>query len=134
MQSKVIWKTDVAFDGLTGSNHNIALDGDAAHTSGPGPMELVLIGLCGCTAIDVVSILRKKREPFTGLTVSATTEQATESPRVFTHVKLIYRVSGNVSQKAMQDAVHLSETKYCSVSQMISKTAKIEYAIEYASE
>jgi putative redox protein len=134
MQSKVTWKTDMAFDGLSGSNHTIALDGDAAHTNGAGSMELVLMGLCGCTAIDVVSILRKKREPFTGLTVSAKAEQATESPRVFTHVKLIYRVSGSVSQKAMQDAVHLSETKYCSVAQMISKTAKIEYAIEYASE
>ncbi len=97
-------------------------------------MELVLMALCGCTAMDIVTILRKKREPFTGLTVSAAAEQAAESPRVFTSVKLTYRVSGAVSEKAMQDAVHLSETKYCSVAAMISKTAKIEYAIEYAGE
>ena len=95
-------------------------------------MEVVLMGLCGCTAIDVVSILRKKREPFTGLTVSAVAQQAAEPPKVFNHVRLIYRVSGSVSKKAMEDAVQLSETKYCSVAGMISKTAKIEYVIEYA--
>ncbi len=134
MQSSVTWKTDMAFDGLSHSGHTIPLDGDAAHTHGASPMEVVLMGLCGCTAIDVVSILRKKREPFTGLTVSAVAEQSAEPPKVFTHVKLIYRVSGAVSQKAMEHAVHLSETKYCSVAAMISKSAKIEYTIEYASE
>jgi putative redox protein len=95
-------------------------------------MEMVLMGLCGCTAIDVISILKKKREPFTGLTVSAVADQASESPRVFTHVKLIYRVGGTVSHKAMEDAVRLSETKYCGVAAMLSKTAKIEFLIEYA--
>ena len=97
-------------------------------------MEIVLMGLCGCTAFDVASILQKKREPFTGLTVSATAEQAPEPPRVFTHVKLIYRITGEVSRKAVEDAVHLSETKYCSVAAMISKTAKIEYEIEYVNK
>ncbi len=134
MQSKVTWNTEMTFDGLSESNHTIPLDGDAAHNNGASPMELVLMGLCGCTAIDVISILRKKREPFTGLTVSAIAEQAGEPPKVFTSVKLIYRVGGAVSKKAMEDAVHLSETKYCSVAHMISKTAKIEYTIEYARE
>lgn len=133
MHSSVTWKMDMTFDGKSESGHTIPLDGDAAHTHGASPMEHVLTALCACTAIDVVSILRKKREPFTGLTVSADAKQATESPRVFTHVKLIYRVSGTVAKKAMEDAVRLSETKYCSVAAMISKTAKIEYAIEYTS-
>ncbi|MGC1783846.1 MAG: OsmC family protein [Acidobacteriaceae bacterium] len=134
MQSTVTWKTDMKFDGKSQSGHTISLDGDAAHTAGPSPMEIVLLGLCGCTAFDVASILQKKREPFTGLTVSATAEQAAEPPRVFTHVKLMYRVAGAVSRKAVEDAVRLSETKYCSVSAMISKTAKIEYEIEFATE
>ncbi len=132
MQANVTWKSEMTFDGLSNSGHTITLDGDAAHTQGASPMEVVLMGLCGCTAIDVVSILKKKREPFTGLTVSAVAEQAAEPPKVFAHVKLIYRVTGGVSHKAMEDAVHLSETKYCSVAGMIAKTAKIEYTIEYA--
>jgi putative redox protein len=134
MQSTVVWKSEMKFEGMSQSKHSVSLDGDSAHAHGASPMELVLMGLCGCTAIDVINILRKKREPFSGLTVSAAAEQATEAPNVFTSVKLIYRVSGAVSQKAMQDAVHLSETKYCSVAAMISKTAKIDYAIEYAGE
>lgn len=132
MQSTVTWKHEMLFDGVSQSNHTIELDGDPAHTHGASPMEVVLMGLCGCTAIDVVSILRKKREPFTGLTVSAEAEQAAEAPKVFNRVKLTYRVAGGVSHKAMEDAVHLSETKYCSVAGMISKTATIDYVIEYA--
>jgi putative redox protein len=132
MQASATWKQEMIFDALSHSGHTIVFDGDAAHTQGPGPMETVLMGLCGCTAIDVISILKKKREPFTGLTVSAVADQASESPRVFTHVKLIYRVGGTVSHKAMEDAVRLSETKYCGVAAMLSKTARIEFLIEYA--
>lgn len=132
MQANAIWKQEMTFDALSQSGHTIVFDGDPAHRQGASPMEAVLMGLCGCTAIDVISILKKKREPFTGLTVSAIAEQAAEPPKVFTRVKLTYRVSGAVSRKAMEDAVHLSETKYCSVAGMVEKTAKIEFAIEYA--
>jgi putative redox protein len=132
MQAEVTWKTELAFDGRSHSGHTIPLDGDSTHINGASPVELVLIGLCGCTAIDVLSILKKKREPVTGLKVSANAEQAADPPTVFTHIKLTYRVSGAVSHKAMEDAVRLSETKYCSVAAMVSKTAKIEYEIEYA--
>ena len=131
MQTSATWKKEMILDSLSHSGHTVTFDGDSAHTHGPSPMETVLMGLCGCTAIDVVSILKKKREPFTGLTVSAAADQAADPPKVFTHVKLTYRVSGSVSRKAMEDAVHLSETKYCSVAAMISKTAKIEFLIEY---
>ncbi len=134
MQSSVTWKNEMTFDGLSESNHTIPFEAGPAPAYGATPMEAVLVALCGCTAMDVVSILRKKREPFTGLTVSATAEQAAEPPKVFTSVKLIYRISGAVSEKSMQDAVNLSETKYCSVAAMLSKTAKIEYSIEYAPE
>ena len=95
------------------------------------PMELVLIALCGCTASDVVGILKKKREPFTGLEVSAEGERADGYPAVYTEIRLKYRVTGKVSAKAMEDAVRLSKEKYCSVSAMLQKTAKVEYQIEF---
>jgi putative redox protein len=95
------------------------------------PMELVLLGLCGCTASDVVGILRKKREPFTGLEVRAEAERADGYPAVYTSIHLTYLVRGQVSKKAMEDAVRLSKEKYCSVSAMIEKTAKITHTIEH---
>jgi len=97
------------------------------------PMELVLLALCGCTASDVVGILRKKREPFTGLEVRAKGERADGYPAVYTSIHLTYLVRGQVSQKAMEDAVRLSKEKYCSVSAMLEKTAKITYTIEHVS-
>ena len=93
-------------------------------------MELVLIGLCACTATDVVSILRKKREPFTGLRVRAHAERAKEPPTVYETIHLVYTVSGKVTKKAVEDAVRLSKDKYCSVSAMLQKTAKITSEIE----
>src|SRR5450432_1613637 len=93
-------------------------------------MEFVLIGLCGCTAADVVTILQKKREPFTAVEAVAEKEKAAEPPRVYTAIKLIYRVKGKVTRKADEHAVKLSEEKYCSVAAMLNKTAKITYEIE----
>jgi putative redox protein len=92
---------------------------------------MVLIAQCGCTASDVVIVLRKKREPFTHLEVLATAERAETFPKVYTSIKLTFRVGGDVSRKAMEDAVRLSKDKYCSVMAMLEKTAKIEVAIEY---
>jgi putative redox protein len=112
------------------SGRTITIDGDRAE--GPSPMECVLMGLCCCTSVDVVSILKKKRESFQGLTVSAKAEKAQDYPSVFTKIELVYRVAGQVNQKSMEDAVRLSKEKYCSVSAMLEKTAKITYTIEYA--
>jgi len=78
-----------------------------------------------------VSILGKKRELFTSLEVRAEAERAANPPTVYTEIKLIYRIGGKVSHKAAEDAVRLSEEKYCSVAAMLNKTAKISYAIEY---
>ena len=94
-------------------------------------MELILIGLCGCTGYDVISILQKKREPFTSLEVRAEAERAPDAPSVYTKIRLIYRVGGKVSPKAVEDAVRLSEEKYCSVSAMLQRTATITTEIEY---
>ena len=126
------WKSGMQFDGGSESGHTIHFDADPAHTTGPSPMEAVLAALCGCTSVDVVSILQKKREPFTSLVVTADAQQAAEPPRVFTHIRLIYRVGGKVSKKAVEDAVALSKDKYCSVSKMLEKSATIEFLIEYA--
>ena len=95
-------------------------------------MEAVLAALCACTSVDVVSILQKKREPIAALTVSATAEQAPAPPRVFTKIKLTYRIGGAVSKKAAEDAVSLSKNKYCSVSKMLEKSVEIGYTIELA--
>jgi putative redox protein len=127
--AKTTWIEKHRFDGIAGSGHAIVVDGD--HAAGNSPMELVLISLCGCTGYDVVSILQKKRETFTSLEVRAEADRAADPPSVYTAIKLIYRVGGKVSRKAVEDAVRLSKEKYCSVSAMLEKTAKIATEIEY---
>ena len=127
------WTDNERFVGIASSGHAIVADA-GEHKTANSPMELVLIGLCSCTASDIVNILRKKREPFTSLEVRAEAERASTVPMVYTEIKLVYRIGGNVSRKAIEDAVGLSEEKYCSVSGMLQKTAKITYAIEYADE
>ena len=129
-EATTLWTDNDRFLGTSSSRHAIVLDAAPEKTAN-SPMELVLIGLCGCTASDVVSILRKKREPFTSLEVQARAERAPGPPSVYTEIRLTYRVGGRVSRKAMEDAVRLSEEKYCSVAAMLNKTAKITYDIEY---
>lgn len=130
MIAKAEWQREQIYTATSDSGHTLTLD--VARAEGPTPMECVLMSLCSCTAVDVISILTKKREPFTALTVSAKAEKAPQPPSVFTRIELVYRVAGEVSRKAMEDAVHLSKEKYCSVSAMLEKTAEIHFAIEYA--
>lgn len=111
------------------SGHSIVADSNKQ--AAPSPIELVLMGLCACTATDVDIVLRKKREPFTSLEVRAEAERAKDPPQVYTAIKLVYTVGGKVAKKAMEDAVRLSEQKYCSVSAMLQKTAKITSEIRY---
>lgn len=132
IEAAVLWTDNERFLGSASSRHAIVVDAGKEKTAS-SPMELVLIALCGCTASDVVGILKKKREPFTGLEVLAQAERASGYPAVYTEIKLTYRVRGAVAPKAMEDAVHLSKEKYCSVSAMLAKTAKITYTIEYLS-
>lgn len=130
VEAKAIWTDNQRFLGQASSGHAVVVDGSSKTAS--SPTELVLIGLCGCTGYDVASILGKKREPFTSIEVRAEAERAADPPTVYTEIRLVYRVGGNVSHKAVEDAVRLSEEKYCSVSAMLQKTAKISYRIEYA--
>jgi putative redox protein len=129
--AKATWNDKERYIAEATSGHALVMD-TASEKTANSPMELVLIALCGCTASDVVGILRKKRELFTHLEVRAEGERASGYPAVYTTIKLVYRVSGNVSAKAMEDAVRLSKEKYCSVSAMLEKTAAMSVEIQYA--
>lgn len=132
ISSSATWVSNDRFFASATSGHAIAVDAGKEKLAN-SPVELVLIALCACTASDVVNILRKKREPFTSLDVRAEGDRAPDPPTVYTAIRLVYRVGGRVSRKAMEDAVHLSKAKYCSVSAMLEKTAKITFEIEYVS-
>ena len=125
VEAKINWVDGERFVGNASSGHAIVIDSDRLRNTANGPMELVLLGLCACTATDVVSILHKKREPFVTLEVHAQAERAPKPPSVYTSINLIFTVSGPVSLKAVEDAVRLSEEKYCSVAAMLKSTAKI---------
>ena len=132
IEASLNWTDKGRFVGSATSRHSIVID-TAAEKTANSPMELVLLALCGCAASDVVGILGKKREPFTGLEVRAEAERADGYPAVYRSIHLTYLVRGQVSQKAVADAVRLSKEKYCSVSAMLEKSAKITYTIEHAS-
>lgn len=134
MIASATWQQESLFEGRSQSNHAISLDASAEHVRGMSPMEAVLTALCGCTSVDVVSILQKKREPITGLTVSAQAEQAPDPPRVFTHIHLTYSITGNVTRESAERAVSLSKNKYCSVSKMLEAAVKIDYSIQINGE
>lgn len=126
------WKQDEVFEASNENGNTIVLDGDSAHRHGPSPLEAVLMALCSCTSVDVVGILKKKRQQLTALRVSASARRAEAHPRIFTHIHLTYSVHGRLSRKAVEDAVSLSKGKYCSVSKMLEKAATIDYEIVYA--
>jgi putative redox protein len=133
VEAQATWTDGERFVANASSGHAIVIDSDRQRNTAAGPMEMVLMGLCACTATDVVSILRKKREPFVGVNVRAEAERATEAPTVYTSIKLIYTVSGQVSRKSVEDAVRLSEEKYCGVSAMLKCTAKIMTEVHVSS-
>lgn len=134
VEAKLNWTDGERFVASASSGHAIVIDSDRQRNTAAGPMELVLLGLCACTATDVVSILRKKRESFNGLEVRAEAERAQQPPTVYTSIKLIYTVTGQASRKAVEDAVRLSEGKYCSVSAMLKSTARITTEIHVSAE
>jgi putative redox protein len=131
MKARVKWLDGRAFVGESGSGHAVVMDGAPAaggRNIGVRPMEMLLLGLGGCTAFDVVMILEKGREKITSCEVELEAERAAEDPKVFTHVKMIYRLRGkNLRPAAIERAINLSAEKYCSASIMFGKTAKIEH-------
>jgi len=132
MQTATVqWLRDEKFEARTPSGHQIDIDSDRESNTGPGPMELLLVALGSCTATDIVIILKKKRQMLESLEVSVAGERAGESPRVWTKINVVFHVrgknaaGGRIDEKAVADAVKLSEEKYCSVAAMLSKTAKV---------
>jgi len=129
------FKTDRQFVAALGSEHHMLLD-DPAGGTGPKPMELVAVALAGCTAFDVITILRQKyRQKVTGYEVRVEADQAERPPQVFTDVRIQHAVTGfEIDPQAVEEAIRLSEEKYCSVGAMIKKTAAIHTTYEINEE
>ncbi len=136
--AQVTWVEGMQFVGEASSGHAIVLDtktGSGGRDTGTSPMELVLVGLAGCTAMDVRAILARKRQDMTGLQVKVEAERADQHPRVYTEIRMTYVVRGRgLSEKAVADAIRLSQDKYCSASAMLAKTANISYTYHIVSE
>ncbi len=134
MDTELKLKDGVCFDIEVGSGHSITIDGSpdiGGSNRGARPMELVLAGLGGCTAMDVLEILRKSRQNVTDVQIKLHAQRAEQPPRVFTEIDVHYVVTGHgLSEKAVQRAVSLSAEKYCSASIMIGKTATLRHTIE----
>ncbi len=123
------------FVATTGSEHHVLLD-DPAGGTGPKPIELVAVALAGCTAFDVITILRQKyHQKVTGYEVRVEADQAERPPQVFTEVRIVHVVTGHeIDSSALQEAIRLSEDKYCSVGAMVKLTAKIHTTYEIIEE
>ena len=122
--------TQRQFVGTSGTGHHILID-DATGNTGAKPIELVAIALAGCTAFDVIGILRKKRQQVTGYEVTVEADQTPNPPQVFTQVRIHHIISGSdVSAQAVEDAIRLSEEKYCSVGAMVKQTAELHTTFE----
>ena len=131
--AKISWVDGALLVAEAGSGHSFTMDGSAevgGRNLGARPMEVMLIGMGGCTAIDVVSMLRKQRQDIEGVEVSLTGERAADHPMVYTEVKLTYTVRGRKLNKALVErAVALSDEKYCSATAMFKKSAKVTHEI-----
>ena len=131
--ARITWVQDALFVGEAGSGHTITMDGSpdvGGRNLASRPMEVVLMGMGGCTAIDVVSMLRKQRQDIEGIEISLVAERAEDHPKVFTSVKLVYTVRGRKLNRALiERAVSLSDEKYCSATAMIRKSAEIAHEV-----
>jgi putative redox protein len=130
MQAKVTWSQRLSFTGTADTGFSVPL-GTKPEVGGDNdgflPMELIALGLAGCTAMDVISILQKKRQEITSFEVIVNGERADEHPRVFTHIEIEYRIGGvDVAEAAVERAIELSETKYCPAQGMLSQIVPID--------
>lgn len=138
MECTVTWGEGMTFIAETGSGHLVTMDGapeGGGRNLAPRPMELVLAGAGGCTAYDVVLILKRGRHAVTGCDVSVQAERAETDPKVFTRIHFRFRVRGrNLKREAVERAMALSAEKYCSASIMLGKTAQITHELEMIDE
>ncbi|MCL4334109.1 MAG: OsmC family protein [Candidatus Thermoplasmatota archaeon] len=118
MRAKVEWVDGLTFLSSDDSGHYVILDHseDKSAQKGSSPTNMLLEAMCGCTAMDVISILKKKKEPVTGLEVIADGTRATEHPKVFTDINIEYVAYGNVKKESLERAIALSQEKYCNIS------------------
>ena len=129
MEAIVKWKENLHFTASAGSGDTLLL-ASGGESQGFSPMELVAVSLAGCTAMDVISILEKKKQEVTAFDVKVTAERVETQPRVFSHMLVEYIVTGhNVDIQAVERSVELSATKYCSVQAMLGKSVAIEHKI-----
>jgi len=132
VKAQVTWAgPGMRFVGETETSPAIVVDssGEFGTHSGPSPMELVIIGLAGCTAMDVVSIMDKKRQTMTNLQVKVEAERAENHPKIYTKIHIEYVAYGTgISEQALARAIELSETRYCSVQAMLSKSALMTHS------
>lgn len=133
MNAKAVWKGGMAFTGVNDEGYLVSMDADqkvGGQDLGFRPLELLAIGLTGCTGMDVISILKKKRQEVTGFEVNAEVERAAGHPKVFSKIVLKYTIKGkDLDPQAVKRAIELSETKYCGAQAMLSKTAEISHQI-----
>lgn len=130
MQARVKWVEGLTFLGESASGHQVLMDGNAGDKA-PSPMEMLLMSVGGCSAIDVVSILQKGRNDVRDCEVTLTSQRREEAPRLFTQINLHFIVSGKaLTDKIVERAVELSAEKYCSVSLMLGKAATITHSFE----
>jgi putative redox protein len=129
-KASVKWIGEQKFVATGPSGHAVPIDSDRESNTAPGPMEMVLMALGACTATDIVIVLAKKRQKLQSLEVICTGERAKEPPSVWTKIEILYRLRGTLDEAAVKHAIQLSEEKYCSVSAMLQKTAKITWTHE----
>ena len=128
--ARVKWVGSEQFLSVTPSGHGVPLDSDRKSNTAPGPMELLLVALGACTATDVVVILGKKRQKLESLEVEVSGERAAEPPTVWVKLEVAYKLRGQLDEKAVRDAIELSENKYCSVAATLRKTARVIFRYE----
>lgn len=131
-QTKMVWRERMTFDATTTTGHKLVIDAvpPGGDDRGPKPVELLLTALAGCTAMDVLSILQKKREPLEGLEVIVEGTRAPNPPMYYQEIEVVYRVYGAVHPAAVERAIELSETKYCGVHHMLRQSAQIKSRYE----
>jgi putative redox protein len=138
MECRIKWIDGMAFMAETGSGHAFVMDGapeGGGRNIGPRPMEAMLAGTGGCTAYDIVLILQRSRQQVTGCEVQVSAERADTDPRVFTRMHFHFVVRGRgLKPSAVENAIRLSQEKYCSASVMLGKTAQITHDYEIVAD
>jgi len=131
MLTRFTWKGKMVFEAKTESGHSVLMDAKpevGGEDKGPRPMELLMVSLGGCTAMDVVSILKKMRVDLESMTINIDSEQAPEHPKIFTRINIEYNLTGrNIKEEDVKRAIELSQEKYCSVTAMLKEKAEITY-------